>query len=348
MIELSRKIIDLIENARKFVVKTTNTTMIFAYYSVGKMIVDELQSGSEKAEYGTKLLENVSSDLSQKIGRGFSVDNLENMRKFYLVYMNQIQISENASRKLENKLISENHSRKLPTQFLSWSHYVFLSRIDNEAERKFYEIEALQNNWGLKEIKRQFNTGLYERLALSRDKNKILELSQEGHVIQNSIDVIKDPFVLEFLAIEEKAEYSETELETAIINQIEKFMLELGKGFFFGGRQVRFTFDEEHYRVDLVFYNRILKCFVLIDLKIGKLTHQDLGQMQMYVNYFDRLEKQELENPTIGIILCKLKNQSMVEITLPAGNKQIFASKYQTIIPDKKEFIKLLRQYDEE
>ncbi|GAB1453400.1 PDDEXK nuclease domain-containing protein [Draconibacterium sp.] len=348
MIELSRKIIDLIENARKFVVKTTNTTMIFAYYSVGKMIVDELQSGSEKAEYGTKLLENVSSDLSQKIGRGFSVDNLENMRKFYLVYMNQIQISENASRKLENKLISENHSRKLPTQFLSWSHYVFLSRIDNEAERKFYEIEALQNNWGLKEIKRQFNTGLYERLALSRDKNKILELSQEGHVIQNSIDVIKDPFVLEFLAIEEKAEYSETELETAIINQIEKFMLELGKGFFFGGRQVRFTFDEEHYRVDLVFYNRILKCFVLIDLKIGKLTHQDLGQMQMYVNYFDRFEKQELENPTIGIILCKLKNQSMVEITLPAGNKQIFASKYQTIIPDKKEFIKLLRQYDEE
>jgi predicted nuclease of restriction endonuclease-like (RecB) superfamily len=348
MIELSRKIIDLIENARKFVVKTTNTTMIFAYYSVGKMIVDELQSGSEKAEYGTQLLENVSSDLSQKIGRGFSVDNLENMRKFYLVYMNQIQISENASRKLENKLISENHSRKLPTQFLSWSHYVFLSRIDNEAERKFYEIEALQNNWGLKEIKRQFNTGLYERLALSRDKNKILELSQEGHIIQNSIDVIKDPFVLEFLGIEEKAEYSETELETAIINQIEKFMLELGKGFFFGGRQVRFTFDEEHYRVDLVFYNRILKCFVLIDLKIGKLTHQDLGQMQMYVNYFDRFEKQEFENPTIGIILCKLKNQSMVEITLPAGNKQIFASKYQTIIPDKKEFIKLLRQYDEE
>lgn len=245
-------------------------------------------------------------------------------------------------------MISENLSRKLPNQFLSWSHYVFLSRVDNEAERKFYEIEALQNNWGLKEIKRQFNTGLYERLALSRDKDKILELSQEGQVIQNSSDVIKDPLVLEFLGIEEKTEYSETELESAIINQIEKFMLELGKGFFFGGRQVRFTFDEEHYRVDLVFYNRILKCFVLIDLKIGKLAHQDLGQMQMYVNYFDRFEKQESENPTIGIILCKLKNQSMVEITLPAGNKQIFASKYQTIIPDKKEFINLLKQYDEE
>lgn len=347
MIELSKKIIDLIENARKFVIKTTNTTMIFAYYSVGKMIVDELQSGSEKAEYGTQLLEKVSSDLSQKLGRGFSVDNLENMRKFYLTYMNQIQISENTSRNLENKLISEKGSRKLPNQFLSWSHYVFLSRINNDAERRFHEIEALQNSWGLKEIKRQFNTGLYERLALSRDKDKMNELSHKGHVILKSSDVIKDPFVLEFLGIEEKAAYSETELETAIINQIEKFMLELGKGFFFGGRQVRFSFDEEHFRVDLVFYNRILKCFVLIDLKIGKLSHQDIVQMQMYVNYYDRFEKQESENSTIGIILCKLKNQSMVEITLPAGNKQIFASKYQTIIPDKKDFINLLKQYDE-
>lgn len=347
MIELSRKIIELIENARRFVIKTTNTTMIFSYYSIGKMIVEELQSGNEKAKYGTQLLENISKELSHQLGRGFSVDNLENMRKFYLTYMNQIQISENASRNLENKLISENLSRKLPNHFLSWSHYIFLSRIENEAERKFYELEALQNHWGIKEIQRQFNTGLYERLALSRDKEKVRELSQEGHVISESRDVIKDPFVLEFLGLEEKAAYSETELETAIINQIEKFMLELGKGFFFGGRQVRFTFDEEHYRVDLVFYNRILRCFVLIDLKIGKLTHQDLGQMQMYVNYFDRFEKTESETPTIGIILCKHKNQSIVEITLPEGNKQIFASKYHTVIPDKKDFIKLLKQYDE-
>jgi len=261
--------------------------------------------------------------------------------------MNQILISENPSRILENHLISETASRKLPSQFLSWSHYVFLSKLDNDLERKFYEIESLQNSWGLKELKRQFNAGLYERLALSRDKQKVLELSEKGHFIETSLDVIKDPLVLEFLGLEEKAGYSETELETAIINQIETFMLELGKGFFFGGRQVRFTFDEEHYRVDLVFYNRILRCFVLVDLKIGKLSHQDLGQMQMYVNYYDRFEKHEGENPTIGIVLCKLKNKAMVEMTLPEGNNQIFASKYQTIIPDKEQFLKILKQYDE-
>jgi predicted nuclease of restriction endonuclease-like (RecB) superfamily len=347
MIELSQKIIELIEQARKLVVRTTNTAMIYTYYSVGKMIVEEWQQGSQKAAYGTQLLEKVSLDLTHTFGKGFSVDNLENMRKFYLVYMNQILISENPSRILENHLISETASRKLPSQFLSWSHYVFLSKLDNDLERKFYEIESLQNSWGLKELKRQFNAGLYERLALSRDKQKVLELSEKGHFIETSLDVIKDPLVLEFLGLEEKAGYSETELETAIINHIETFMLELGKGFFFGGRQVRFTFDEEHYRVDLVFYNRILRCFVLVDLKIGKLSHQDLGQMQMYVNYYDRFEKHEGENPTIGIVLCKLKNKAMVEMTLPEGNNQIFASKYQTIIPDKEQFLKILKQYDE-
>jgi len=294
------------------------------------------------------LLEKVSVDLTKTLGKGYSVDNLENMRKFYLVYIDQIQISENPSRILENHLISETASRKLPSQFLSWSHYVFLSRVENNAERKFYEIESLANSWGIKEMKRQFNTSLYERLALSRNKQKVLELSEKGHIIETSQDVIKDPLVLEFLGLEEKTGYSETELETAIINQIEKFMLELGKGFFFGGRQVRFTFDEEHYKVDLVFYNRILKCFVLIDLKIGKLAHQDLGQMQMYVNYYDRFEKAEDENPTIGIVLCKLKNQALVELTLPEDNNQIFTSKYQTILPDKQQFLNILKQYDED
>ncbi len=294
------------------------------------------------------MLEKVSVDLTKTLGKGYSVDNLENMRKFYLVYIDQIQISENPSRILENHLISETASRKLPSQFLSWSHYVFLSRVENNAERKFYEIESLANSWGIKEMKRQFNTSLYERLALSRNKQKVLELSEKGHIIETSQDVIKDPLVLEFLGLEEKTGYSETELETAIINQIEKFMLELGKGFFFGGRQVRFTFDEEHYKVDLVFYNRILKCFVLIDLKIGKLAHQDLGQMQMYVNYYDRFEKAEDENPTIGIVLCKLKNQALVELTLPEDNNQIFTSKYQTILPDKQQFLNILKQYDED
>jgi predicted nuclease of restriction endonuclease-like (RecB) superfamily len=342
MIELSNRIIELIENARKHVVKTTNTTMIFTYFSIGKMIVEEFQSGKEKAGYGAQLLDKVSVDLTKKLGKGFSVDNLENMRKFYLSYMNQIKISENPSRILENFIIPETDSRKLPNQFLSWSHYVFLSRIDNVLERKFYEIEALQNNWGIKEMKRQFNTGLYERLVLSRNSEKVLELSKKGQLIETVYDVIKEPLVLEFLGLEEKYEYSETELETAILNQIEKFMLELGKGFFFGGRQVRFTFDEDHYFVDLVFYNRLLRCFVIIDLKIGKLTHQDLGQMQMYVNYYDRFEKSEAENPTIGIVLCKHHNKSVVEITLPKDNTQLFAAQYQTILPSKAELLKLI------
>jgi len=346
MIELSKKIIELIENAKKFVLKTTNTTMIFTYYSVGKMIVEEWQQGKHKAEYGTQLLEKVSADLTQTIGKGFSVDNLENMRKFYLVYIHQIQISETGSRKLENRLISENSSRKLPSQFLSWSHYVFLSRVENENERKFYEIEALQNSWGLKELKRQFNTGLFERIALSRDKEKVRELSEIGHIIEKTEDIIKDPLILEFLGLEEKAGYSETELETAIINQIEKFMLELGKGFFFGGRQVRFTFDEDHFFVDLVFYNRLLRCFILIDLKIGKLKHQDLGQMQMYVNYYDRYVKLEDENPTIGIILCKDKHDTMVKISLPLNQNQLFASKYKTVIPSKDELKSILTSYE--
>lgn len=260
MIELSKKIIDMIEDARKFVVKTSNTVMVFTYFSVGSMIVEELQSGKEKAGYGKKLLKKVSADLSKKLGKGFSVDNLENMRRFYLIYSTQIRISENGSRILTNTLISEKLSRKLPSNFLTWSHYIFLSRIENEAERKFYGLESLQSNWGIKELRRQFDSGLYERLSLSRDKKKVLELSRKGQIIEKPHDIIKSPVVLEFLGFEEKAKYSETELETAIINQIEKFMLELGKGFFYGGRQVRFTFDEEHYFVDLVFYNRLLRC----------------------------------------------------------------------------------------
>ena len=310
------------------------------------MIVDELQNGKEKANYGSHLLETVSKDLKNKLGKGYSVDNLENMRKFYLCYSSQIQISENSSRILENTLISETLSRKLPTHFLSWSHYIFLSRITNSLERNFYELESLQNQWSIKELERQFNSGLFERLSLSTDKKGTLELAQKGQHIEKPKDLFKEPFILEFLGLEEKAQYSESELETAIINEIEKFMLELGKGFFFGGRQVRFTLDEDHYRVDLVFYNRLLQCFVLIDLKIGKLSNQDLGQMQMYVNYYDRFVKTETENQTIGIVLCKDKNNAMVEITLPENNNQIFASKYQTILPSKTALQEILNHYE--
>ena len=346
MIALSQKIIDVIQNARDFVYKNTNTTMVISYFSIGKMIVEELQHGNEKAIYGTKLLEHVSSDLTKQLGRGFSVDNLENMRKFYLAYASQFLISENSSRILENQLISEMLSRKLPNQFLSWSHYLFLSRIENLLERNFYEMESLQNNWKLKELERQFNSGLFERIALSKNKKEVFELAKKGQLIQKPKDLFKDPFILEFLGLDEKNNYSETDLETAIISEIEKFMLEMGKGFFFGGRQVRFSFDEEHYRIDLVFYNRLLFCFVLIDLKIGKLTHQDIGQMQMYVNYYDRFVKTNHENSTIGIVLCKDKNQNLVEITLPQSNNQIFASKYQTILPSKEKLQEILKNYE--
>jgi predicted nuclease of restriction endonuclease-like (RecB) superfamily len=215
-------------------------------------------------------------------------------------------------------------------------------RINDINERRFYEIESLSNNWSLRELERQINSSLFERLNISKDKTSVLNLAQKGQIVEKAIDLIKDPYVLEFLNLPESNSYSETELEEELINKLEHFLLELGKGFTFVGRQVRFTFDEEHFRVDLVFYNRLIKCFVLIDLKIGKLKHQDLGQMQMYVNYYDRFVKLEEENKTIGIILCKDKKDTMVEITLPENNEQIFASKYELILPSKKELQKLI------
>ena len=218
-------------------------------------------------------------------------------------------------------------------------------RISNEEERRFYEIETETNKWSVRELTRQINASLYDRLAFSKNKTDVLKLAEKGQIIGNAKDVIKDPYFLEFLNLSEANNYSETDLEQAIINKLEHFLLELGKGFTFVGRQVRFTFDEEHYRVDLVFYNRLLKCFVLIDLKIGKLKHQDLGQMQMYVNYYDRYVKLDEENKTIGIILCKDKKDTMVEITLPENNEQIFASKYELILPSKAE-LKLLIEAD--
>ena len=217
-------------------------------------------------------------------------------------------------------------------------------RIENENERNFYEIEAANNNWSLRELDRQFDSGLYERLILSRNKEAVKQLAEKGQIIEKPSDIIKDPYILEFVGLPEKAIYSESKLENQLITELETFLLELGKGFTFVGRQVRFTFDEEHFRVDLVFYNRLLRCFVLIDLKIGKLKHQDLGQMQMYVNYYDRFVKTDDENKTIGIILCKDKKVTLVEITLPEGNNQIFASRYQTILPSKEELKQLIEK----
>lgn len=342
---LSQKIILLVEQSQAYVSRVTNSTIVSTYFIIGKMIVEEYQFGNIKASYGKKIMKSLSEELTNKIGRGYSVDNLENMRKFYLNYQSQFSISETNSRILYLPEISKKLSRKFDAQLLTWSHYVLLSKIKNSEERRFYEIESLKNNWNISELKRQFNCALYERLCLSRNQMEVGNLALKGQEILNPKDLFKDPFVLEFLNIPKQADFSENELEKAIISEIQDFMLELGRGFYFGGRQVRFTFDEDHFFVDLVFFNRILNCFVLIDLKLGKLSHQDLGQMQMYVNYFDRYEKKDSENPTIGIVLCKSKSQSLVEITLSENNQQIFAANYLTILPSKNEFKKILEQH---
>ena len=319
-----KEIKELLYSAKNKVYQTINTTMTQTYFQIGKRIVEEEQGGETRAEYGKSLLKLLSVQLNNEFGKGFSVDNLENMRRFYIAF----QKSETVSRKFE----------------LSWSHYIFLTRIENIDERNFYEIESIENSWSLRELKRQFDTGLFERLSLSGDKQKVKELSLNGQVVQTVQDLIKDPYILEFVGLPELSVYSESELEQKLIDKLEHFLLELGKGFTFVARQKRITIDEKHFKVDLVFYNRLLKSFVVIDLKIGELKHQDIGQMMMYVNYFDRFEKTEDENSTIGIILCKDKSKALVELTIPKDNNQIYASKYLTILPNKEEFKKLLEE----
>jgi len=323
--KLIDKISELIKNARTQVLRNVNYTMVITYFEIGRMIVEEEQGGKHQADYGKRIIKDLSKHLTKEFGKGFSKRNLEYMRQFYTIY------SKNTI------------AQTVFAQFkLSWSHYLKLMGIDDEQERKFYEIESGQNNWSLRELERQYNSGLYLRLALSKDKKGVLALSTKGQKIEKPEDAVKDPYILEFVGLPEETKYSESELEQKIIDKMANFLLELGKGFSFVGRQVRFTFEEEHFRVDLVFYNRILKCFVLIDLKIGKLTHQDIGQMQMYVNYYDREVKSEDENKTIGIVLCQKKKKAVIEYTLPKDNKQIFASKYMTILPKKEELKRLI------
>lgn len=311
-------------DARKRVSKNVNSIMTFSYYEIGRRIVEEEQNGEDRAKYGKSLIKNLSKTLTKEFGKGFGVRNIELMRKFYQTFST------------DEKTKSMISKSKNPFN-LSWTHYIRLMRIGDIRERMFYEVEATNENWSVREMERQIDSALYQRLALSRDKEEVLQLSQKGQIIEKPKDLIKDPYVLEFLGLDNLPSYSENKLETSIINHLEKFIMELGKGFLFQGRQVRFSFEEEHFYVDLVFYNRILRCFVLIDLKIGKLKHQDIGQMQMYVNYYDREVKLPEENKTIGIIICNDKKDTLVEMTLPENNEQIFASKYLTILPTKEE-----------
>ena len=349
---------ELVQTARKSAATAINSLQVITNFQIGRMIVEHEQRGAHRAEYGKFVLKTLSERLTAEFGRGFSKSNLEYIRRFYLEYCNRVApIAQMPSGQSQTPLsrsaperpfnITQTPSAQLAAVFpLSWSQYVFLLGIRDSAERQFYEIEAAQNSWTLPELKRQFDASLYERLALSRDKDEVRRLALEGQIVDAPKDLLKEPYVLEFLGLDEKAKYSETDLETAIIDKLEHFLLELGKGFLFEARQKRFTFDEDHFFVDLVFYNRLLRCYVLIDLKIGKLAHQDLGQMQMYVNYFDRYVKQPSEQPTIGIILCKKKRDALVELTLPK-DAGIHAKEYQLYLPSKEDLKKRLIEWAE-
>lgn len=342
--ELLQNISALLENARKRVAVAVNQTMVLTYFEIGRMIVEDEQHGENRAEYGKALLKDLSSHLTDKFGKGFSVENLDRMRFFYKTYSEQISSTLLTSLEKEQILSEFFKSKQISTANfnLSWSHYLKLMRIKDTNERKFYEIESFKNNWSLRELQRQYDSALYTRLAISKNKEEIIQLSEKGQIFEKPKDLIKDPYILEFLGLPEQSNYSENDLESGLIDKLEHFLLELGTGFTFVARQNRITFDEKHFKIDLVFYNRILKCFVLIDLKIGELKHQDIGQMQMYVNFYDREVKLNDENKTIGIILCQDKSEALVRYTLPEDNEQIFAGKYLTVLPSKEDFINIL------
>ena len=349
----------LIQSARRGVSTVVDTFQVMTNFEIGRRIVEHEQKGAKRAAYGAELLKELSARLTEEFGRGFSKSNLASMRAFFLLWSDRMPIFQTASGKFTSHEIvqtasgqsaltenSQTLSGKLvPSQIrqtpsgkspftLSWSHYVVLMTIQDPEERSFYEIESAQSNWNVRELKRQKASCLYERLALSRDKEGVRKLAREGQVIVRPEDLLKEPLVLEFLGLDDKASYSENDMEQAIIDRLEHFLLELGKGFLFEARQKRFTFDEDHYFVDLVFYNRLLRCYVIIDLKLDKLTHQDLGQMQMYVNYYDREVKLPDENPTIGLLLCKSAKKTVVELTLPQGTN-IHAKEYSLYLPSK-------------
>ena len=313
---------NLVINSRNKVYQTVNTEMLSLYWNIGKAIM-EIQQGDERASYGDAVLDKLSQKLTNEFGKGFSSRNLRTMRKFYVMY----PIWKTVSAKL------------------SWSHYLELIKIDEEPKRNFYLNETINSKWSVRELQRQRDSLLYERLTLSADKEKILELSEKGQILETSKDLVKDPFVLEFLDIKENTDYLESDLEKNIIEHLKEFLLELGKGFSYVGNQVRLTLEEDHFYPDLVLYNRLLRCFVIIDLKIGKVSHQDIGQMQMYVNYYDREIKQNDENKTIGILLLSTnKNETVVKYTLLEDNKTIFSSEYKLHMPTEQELINAIEE----
>jgi len=340
---------NLIQSARRGLASVVDTFQVMTNFEIGRRIVEHEQKGAKRAGYGDLVVRSLASRLTDEFGRGFSKRNLDYMRRFFLDYSDRLPrivqkpsaqlatgaVFQSPTDKLASSAIAQTPAGQFKNPFtLSWSHYVELLAVKDPDERSFYEIEATNESWSLSELKRQKATSLYQRLALSRDKAGIKRLAKEGQLITKPEDLFKEPLVLEFLGLDERARYSESDLESAIITHLEKFLLELGKGFLFEARQKRFTFDGDHYFLDLVFYNRLLRCYLVIDLKLEKLTHQDLGQMQMYVNYYDRHVKLAEENPTIGLLLCREKNDAVVKLTLPK-DANIHAKEYQLYLPSK-------------
>lgn len=312
---------ELVINSRNKVYSAVNTEMLNLYWNIGRIIMG-IQQENERANYGEAVLEKLSEKLTKEFGKGFSKRNLERMRKFYIYFPIATTVSSQ----------------------LSWSHYLEIIKIEEESKRNFYINETINSRWSVRELQRQIASLLYERICLSSNKEKVLELSEKGQELKCGKDLVKDPFVLEFLDIKENTEYLESDLEKNILKHLKEFMLELGNGFMFVGSQVRITLEEDHFYPDLVFYNRLLKCFVIIDLKIGKVTHQDIGQMQMYVNYYDREIKKDDENPTVGILLSTSKNKTVVKYTLPEDNKSIFSSSYKLHLPTEQDLINAVEE----
>ena len=368
---LYERIRQILESARSSVARAVNTTQVVANWLIGREIVEEEQKGKRRAEYAEQLLLDLSARLTAEYGRGYSVDNLEFFRRFFLEYNSLLgseksdalrristttDISDAVRRKsMESITVLSSQKQHAPRGEswqpgqlhlnLSWTHYRTLLRVEKTGARAFYEIEAIRNNWSARELERQINSLLFERLALSKDKKGLMRLATKGQVIQRPGDVFKDPVVMEFLGLPASPKLVESHLEEALINNLQAFLLELGKGFAFMSRQERITLDGDHFYIDLVFYHTILKCFVLIDLKVGKLTHQDLGQLQLYVNYYDRERRTKGDNPALGLILCTDKNDAVVRYTLgPDQQKKIFASRYKLYLPTEAELQAELRR----
>lgn len=339
---LVKRIGGIFQESREKVLRHINQTQVLAYYEVGREIVEFEQKGSLRADYGEELVKQLSEDLTREFGKGFSMMNLRNMRRLYTEFPIQqtLSVEFNDSPKCKNKKVLKARKaiEKTPiTQrfepLLSWSHYCELLKVRDPLARSFYEQEALQENWSVRQLKRQIGSLLFERLALSKDKGKVLQLAREGQVVERAEDALKDPYILEFLDLREDPSYTESDLEQAIMDRLQYFLLELGKGFCFVARQYRITISNRHYYIDLVFYNSLLKCYVLIDLKTGELSHADVGQMNLYLNYFKKHKMEDCQDVPIGLILSADKDDILAEYVLGGMSNRIFTSKYSLALP---------------